>query len=85
MSQSKVVPFTAWSSAQPIAIPQQLLARVSEAIADKKDVAVFCVLCVKNERGNWVYTMTNSPAPAEVGLMAAHEMKQHIIGRTEYE
>lgn len=74
----KVARFTPWGACTPTAIPQQLLARVQDAVADKHEVCVFAVLVVKNERGNWVYTVTSTASPAEVGLMAAHMLQEYV-------
>lgn len=71
--------FTPWGSAQPLALPQQMTARIRDAIDAGQEVAVLAVVVVKNERGNWVYNCANSQMMTEVGLMACHELQKHIL------
>jgi hypothetical protein len=61
---------------KPTALIQQMAARVDDAIADGRDVAVIACVAVKGGNGNWVYRQYWSPQPAEIMLMAAHELMQ---------
>ena len=68
-----------WGSAHPMALPQQMLARVKGAIEAGKEVSIIACVIEKNERGNYVYTCTSSVMKAEIALMAAHELKRHAL------
>ena len=65
-----------WGGVTPLAIVQQLLARVKSAPRE-----VYIVACVieKNERGNYEYTCTSTSMPYEVQLTAVHELEKRVI------
>ena len=71
--------FTPWGSAHPLALPQQMTTRIRDAIDAGQDVAVVACVAIRNEHGNWVYNCTNSAMMTEVGVMACHELKKHIL------
>jgi hypothetical protein len=76
MTPDTLVP---WGSAHPLAIPQQMLARIKSAIEEGREVAVLACVVELNERGNYVYTATSSTMKAEVALMAVHQMDVHVL------
>lgn len=76
MSTVELVP---WGGVTPIALAQQMAARIKAA---KGDVHVIACVIEKNARGNYVYTATCSPMPAEVALMAAHTIKDAALANT---
>lgn len=67
-----------WGEATPQAIAQQLLARVIENQKDGIEQYVFNVIIHRNERGNLVTTITNTPCPYEIGLLAADALEQWV-------
>lgn len=83
--EKSVETLTPWGSAHPLAIPQQMLARVKRALEEKHEVAILACVIEKNERGNWCYVVTATDMKAEIGLMAVKELYDFVTKRTEYE
>lgn len=74
---------TPWGSGHPLALPQQMLTRVKDAIAAGREVCILACVIEQNERGNYTYTCTSSSMKTEVALMGAHEIKQHVLKTME--
>lgn len=74
-----------WGSAHPMALPQQMLARVKGAIDAGREVSIIACVIEKNRSGNYIYTCTSSEMKSETALMAAHEIKQHVLKFMEHE
>lgn len=68
-----------WGKANPLAIPQQMQARVKRALDEGREVHVVACVIEKNESGNYVYATTGSPMKAEIMLMAAHQIQQKAL------
>ena len=69
---------TPWGRTTPLAIYQQMAARVKQAQEEGRDVYVVACVIERLSNGNYSYTVTNTPMPGEVAWMAAHEVSQRM-------
>lgn len=71
--------FVPWGGSSPFAIAQQILSRAKDAVTDGTELHLIACLVTMNERGNYEYRVLNSAVKSEIGLMAAHEIKAHVL------
>lgn len=75
---TRLATITPWGLVTPMSIPQQAMARIHEAQEEGRDVHVVSCVIERLKSGNYGYTVTNSPMPAEVALMASHEISKAL-------
>lgn len=68
-----------WGGSSPFAIAQQMLSRARDAATEGKELHLIACLVTMNERGNYEYRVLNSKVKSEIGLMAAQEIKAHVL------
>jgi hypothetical protein len=75
--------FVPWGGSSPFAIAQQMLSRAKDAATEGAELHLIACLVTVSEAGNYVYKVLNSPIKTEVALMAAHEIKAHVLEGTK--